>query len=251
MYINGTSASTATVTNNIAEFAARDFTSGDVVSVSGDSTGDSFTISGITNKHDYVEIASIKWATMNIGANSVTDTGLYFQWGDTQGYTASQVGSGEGQKYFGWADYKYGNGTSSPGATGMTRYNSTDGKAVLESSDDAVTAAWGGNWRMPTTEEYVALLNAVNTAWTQVNGVYGLQCTDETDSSKVLFFPAAGGCYNGSVMDVGTYGYYWSNSVNTYNVDLSFRFFFNFNNRASCDDSVYRNLGTSIRGVLD
>jgi hypothetical protein len=33
---------------------------------------------------------------MNVGASSVTDTGLYFQWGDTQGYTASQVGSGEG-----------------------------------------------------------------------------------------------------------------------------------------------------------
>jgi hypothetical protein len=69
---------------------------------------------------------------MNIGANSVTDTGLYFQWGDTQGYTASQVGSGEGQKYFGWADYKYGNGTSSPSDMDMTKYNATDGKTVLD-----------------------------------------------------------------------------------------------------------------------
>ena len=29
--------------------------------------------------HDYVEIGGIKWATMNIGATSVTDYGLYFQ----------------------------------------------------------------------------------------------------------------------------------------------------------------------------
>lgn len=86
------------------------------------------------NGHDYVEIGGIKWATMNVGANSVADYGLYFQWGDTQGYTASQVGSGEGQKYFGWADYKYGNGTSSPGDTDMTKYNATDGKTVLELS---------------------------------------------------------------------------------------------------------------------
>lgn len=86
------------------------------------------------NGHAYVEIGGIKWATMNIGANSVTDYGLYFQWGDIQGYTASQVGSGAGQKYFGWADYKYGNGTSSPSASGMTKYNSTDGKTVLELS---------------------------------------------------------------------------------------------------------------------
>lgn len=48
------------------------------------------------NGHDYVEIGGIKWATMNIGANSVTDTGLYFQWGDTQGYAADQIGNGEG-----------------------------------------------------------------------------------------------------------------------------------------------------------
>ena len=90
--------------------------------------------------HEYVEIGGIKWATMNIGANSVTDYGLYFQWGDTQGYTASQVGSGEGQKYFGWADYKYGNGTSSPDATGMTKYNATDGLTTLEAVDDAAVA---------------------------------------------------------------------------------------------------------------
>ena len=51
--------------------------------------------------HEYVEIAGIKWATCNIGANSITDYGLYFQWGDTQGYTADQVGSGEGKKFFG------------------------------------------------------------------------------------------------------------------------------------------------------
>ncbi len=36
-----------------------------------------------TPSHDFVEIGGKKWATMNIGAESITDTGLYFQWGDT------------------------------------------------------------------------------------------------------------------------------------------------------------------------
>ena len=165
--------------------------------------------------HQYVEIGGLKWATMNIGASQPSDYGLYFAWGDTQGYTAEQVGSGEGQKYFGWADYKYGNGTSSPGATGMTKYNATDGKTVLEASDDAAVANWGGSWRMPTTAEFQALGAAVNTAWTQVNNVYGILCTDKIDSSKTLFFPAAGYCYNGSVKYVGNSGYYWSSSLNT------------------------------------
>lgn len=179
--------------------------------------------------HQYVEIGGVKWATMNVGANSVTDTGLYFQWGDTQGYTAAQVGSGAGQKYFGWVDYKYGNGTSSPSATGMTKYNSTDGKTVLEASDDAVIANWGGSWRMPTTAEFQALGNAVNTAWTadyQGSGVAGLICTDKTDSSKVLFFPACGMCLNGSVYYVGSDGYYWSSSLYSSNVQFAYFLYF-------------------------
>jgi hypothetical protein len=165
--------------------------------------------------HDYVEIGGIKWATMNIGASQPSDYGLYFAWGDTQGYTAEQVGSGEGQKYFGWADYKYGNGTSSPGATGMTKYNATDGLTTLEAVDDAAVANWGGSWRMPTTAEFQALGAAVNTAWTQVNNVYGILCTDKTDSSKTLFFPAAGYCGNGSVGSVGYGGDYWSSSLSS------------------------------------
>ena len=202
--------------------------------------------------HDYVEIGGLHWATMNIGANSITDTGLYFQWGDTQGYTASQVGRGEGQKPFDWLDYKYGNGTFEPGATGMTKYNSTDGKTVLDLSDDAARANWGGDWRMPTTEECMALGEAVNTAWTtnyQGSGVAGLVCTDKTDSSKVLFFPACGSCSNGSFHDVGSYGGYWSSSL--YSVDVQDGSVFGFDNgSAGWTGLGTRSLGFPVRGVV-
>ena len=128
-----------------------------------------------TPSHDYVEIGGIKWATMNIGASQPSDYGLYFAWGDTQGYTAEQVGSGEGQKYFGEDDYIYYNDGS------YTKYNATDGKIELEASDDAAVANWGGSWRMPTTDDFQALGADVNTAWTQVNNVYGILCTDKTN----------------------------------------------------------------------
>lgn len=201
--------------------------------------------------HDYVEIGGLKWATMNIGANSIIDYGLFFQWGDTSGYTASQVGSGSGKKYFGWADYKYGNGTSLPRDTGMTKYNSTDGKTVLDLSDDAAQAAWGGSWRMPTTEEFAALGNAVNTTWTSnynSSGVAGLVCTDKTNSSKVLFFPAAGDCYNGGVNAVGDGGSYWSSSIG--GVDVTSGYLFGF----ASDDVIWgfsggRCSGFSVRPV--
>ena len=208
--------------------------------------------------HEFVEIGGVKWATMNVGANSITDTGLYFQWGDTQGYTADQVGSGEGQKFFNGADYKFGNGTLYPDDTEITKYNLTDNKTVLDASDDAVTAAWGGNCRMPTKDEYVALGNAVNTVWTadyQGSGVAGLVCTDKNDSSKVLFFPACGYCSWGSVQDVNIYGYYWASSLNSSNI--SEVFLFDLRGRRGRDDVVkwdavgQRQVGQPIRGVID
>ena len=204
-----------------------------------------------TPSHDYVEIGGVKWATMNVGANSITDTGLYFSWGDISGYTASQVGSGSGQKYFGWADYKYGNGTSYPGDTGMTKYNSSDGKTVLEASDDAATTNWGGSWRMPTSGEMQSLIDNTTTAWTidyQGSGVSGLVCTDKTDSSKVLFFPICGYCENGMVNNVDNSGYYWFSSLEKYASRASCLYFFDgyvtskyYNNRCN---------GLLVRGVL-
>ena len=206
------------------------------------------------NGHAYVEIGGLKWATMNIGANSVTDYGLYFQWGDTTGYLSSQCGS-SGTTYakpFDWADYKFGNGTSSPGATGMTKYNASDSKTVLDLSDDAARANWGGSWRMPTVEECVALGNAVNTTWTadyQGSGVAGRICTDKTDSSKVLFFPACGFCGNGSLNNVGIFGYYWSRSLYSSDVQDAYHFSFIefFVNWQYYIDRFY---GFSVRGVV-
>ena len=171
------------------------------------------------NGHEYVEIGGLKWATMNVGATGVTDYGQYFQWGDTQGYTASQVGTDSGQKAFKWEDYKYcpGAGTSS---SAMTKYNSIDGKTVLDASDDAVQAAWGGSWRMPTKDEYGALRKAIdfidadgNTITgtdkrTTLSGVTGIYVADKTDHSKRLFFPAAGYCDNVSMVNVGVAGLY-------------------------------------------
>jgi hypothetical protein len=210
------------------------------------------------NGHEYVEIGGLKWATMNVGATSETDYGLFFQWGDTQGYTADQVGNGEGKKAFNWPDYKYCNGSSSPGATGMTKYNSADGKTVLDLKDDAARVNWGGAWRIPTTEDIKALGAAVSWAWTanyQDSGVAGLVCTDKTDSSKVLFFPACGNCYSGSVHGVGTHGSYWTSSLysSIYSTNVTLAYLFSFNSGhygINWQNSSSRNGGYSVRPVI-
>ena len=200
--------------------------------------------------HEFVDLGlSVKWAKMNIGANSETDYGQYFQWGDISGYTASQVGSGEGQKYFGWADYKYSNNGGSS-ASDMTKYNSTDGKTTLEVGDDAAVANMGGLWRMPTAEEFNELCTAstITKSWTNVNGVNGYKFSLTADPTKYVFFPAAGYCSSGNVYIVGSDGYYWSSSLYTNNVTNSR--YLRFNSGICGIDSYFRRNGYSVRGVV-
>lgn len=196
--------------------------------------------------HNYVEIGGIKWATMNLGANSITDYGLYFQWGDIQGYTADQIGSGEGQKRFDWNNYKYGDGFN------MTKYNNIDNKDVLDMEDDAAQQLLGGSWRMPTSSEFTTLKESTNIEWTQINGVYGMLCVDKQDINKTLFFPASGYGSGTQIQDIGKNGNYWTNLVSPYS-DKTSAFRLRFYNDggfypASQDSRVG---GYSIRAVLD
>lgn len=240
--VTGISAGTCTITANIASTSSyRSATA-------------SYTVTVVYNPyggHDYVEIAGIKWATMNIGANSVTDTGLYFQWGDTQGYTREQCGTGEGQKYFGWADYKYGDGSSDYDTVVITKYNNTDNKQTLEASDDAARANWGGSWRMPTDSEITSLSIATTASFTEDyngSGVKGFILTDKTDSSKVLFFPAAGNCYEGENVNINVLGRYWSSSVTGNKTSYMIN---STTSEVQWHVSVGRNSGLSIRPVAD
>lgn len=197
--------------------------------------------------HDYVEIGGLKWATKNIGAETETDTGLYFQWGDTQGYTADQVGTGEGKKAFSWADYKF--NPSGDGKT-FTKYNKTDNKTELDPDDDAAHVIMGGDWRIPTITEWFSLKTNTTSQWvTNYNGsnVNGRLFTDKTDPSKKLFFPASGGCNNGSVYDVGEYSKVWGCSLDERDVRNAYYLL------AYSDEAAFytlnRNDGHVVRGV--
>ena len=191
------------------------------------------------NGHEYVEIGGIKWATCNVGAEKVIDYGKYFAWGETKGFFSAS------EKRFTLENYEFGYNAS--------KYNRINDKAVLDISDDAVAAVWGNGWRLPTKDEYVALGNAVTTAWTddyQGSGVAGLVCTDKTDSSKVLFFPACGCCYDGNVFNVGDYGYYWSSSLDSSNVKNTYDLYFSFDFVSWQSYTIRRYYGFPVRGVV-
>ena len=199
-------------------------------------------------QYEYVDLglpSGLKWAKCNVGAASETDYGDYFMWGSTTPNTADECN---------WVTYKYYNGSEDT----LTKYNTyrfygtVDNITTLESVDDAATQIMGGDWRIPTKDEIQELIDNTDSEWVEDfngTGVNGRKFTSKADTSKYIFIPAAGCCSNGSVYNVGYYGYVWSSSLGTSYSDNAWYLYFN---SGSCYMS-YNNRydGLSVRGVMD
>ena len=87
-----------------------------------------------------------KWASCNVGAEKPEDFGLYFAWGETEGYEGITD-----EKQFSWADYKLCGGSNST----LTKYNNNSSYGTvgtlttLEQVDDAAYVS-DNTCRMPT-----------------------------------------------------------------------------------------------------
>ena len=146
---------------------------------------------------------SVYWGTTNIGASKPEDYGDYYAWGET-----------ETKSDYSWSTYKWGKSTTS-----LTKYNTSssngtvDKKTFLDSEDDVAHVKLGGNWRMPTYEEWIALLTQCTWDYTTRNGVKGYFVTAPNGNS--IFLPASGNRPNTSLSDDGSGGYYLSSSLDT------------------------------------
>ena len=195
---------------------------------------------------------------------------MYFQWGDIQGYTAKQVGDEEGLKAFTWADYKWSvDGSSS----NFSKYNGSDSKTVLDPEDDAAHVIMGGNWRMPTFEDYKELcLNtdiylvptkgeeiqgsahlqsdriSINWAYQTKETLEGVKFYKKGDKQTYMFVPAAGDADEGSMQYVGQGCGLWSSSLNSSDVQVAWGFYFHAHGGIVGNDG--RCLGLPVRGVL-
>ena len=192
--------------------------------------------------HEYVDLglpSGLLWATCNVGANAPEEYGDYFAWGETQP-----------KDYYEWSTYQYCMGSYNT----LTKYCNktsfgyngfTDNLTTLLPEDDAATANWGGNWHMPTKEEFGELYNNTTVTWTTQNGVYGRLFTASNGNS--LFLPAAGFRNDSSLYDAGNDGYYWLRSL--YTDSPYYAWLFGFLS-SSCDMLSYdRGCGFSVRPV--
>ena len=198
------------------------------------------------NGYDYVDLelpSKTLWATCNVGASKPSDYGLYFQFGDTKGYTKEQVGKGDGKKNFYWSDYKW-----NPSGDGKTFTKYTTEGATLELEDDAANVNMGGDWHMPTDTQIRELLDNTTNTWTEQDYVKGRLFTSKKDNSKSIFIPVAGTAWFGLILASSGYGGIWSSVLNVGNVNYGQCLY--FSSRYINLHGDYRDYGFSVRGVI-
>jgi len=181
------------------------------------------------------------WATCNVGANNPENIGDYFAWGETIP-----------KDVYDWGGYKYGDMVN--GFFAMTQYCTdsscglngfVDNLTVLEPNDDAATANWGADWRMPTKEEWKELFLKTTCTWTTQNGVDGRLLVGVNGNS--IFLPATGFRLDGELIGPGL-GIYWSSSLHTDFNERGWSFHFEGENCHVCG-TYERNRGQVVRAV--
>ena len=158
--------------------------------------------------------SGLKWASYNLGATAPEEYGEYYSWGETTPKENYDV-----------SDYKWYDSESGKYLKYVTSKSNgvVDDKTILDIEDDAAAAEWGGDWRMPTRDEWEELMDKCKWKWTRVNGVQGWKVTGLTEGyeNNTIFLPCNGGYKDKNGVDCLGYGYYWSSTLNRNGLDCS------------------------------
>lgn len=179
---------------------------------------------------------SVKWANMNIGATSPERRGNYYAWGEV---LYKNKYSSDTYK---WWDGRRLSGYCTDGDNGKV-----DHLTELLGIDDAATYNWGEKWRIPTYEEWYELKYNCTWDWEDEDGVMGYRVRANNGNS--IFLPAAGFCDGSRLIYLGSFGYYWSASLESDGTNEHWARNIQFH---SCDISLetqLRELGLSVRPV--
>ena len=205
------------------------------------------------NGHEFVTIAGIKWATMNVGATTVAESwetsyGDFYAWGETTTYYKSvekdtvTMGKYASDAHIPGIKYAYNfqnySGTSNTFKEWTTAPYDASTK-VLTADNDVASAMWGGSWRMPTSDDFNKLIDACGGGSIPstlprgliVGGIYwipsgttlegvqynvaGVLFVATGDITKRVFFPAAGNIQQKSHHSADSHVIYWTSELNT------------------------------------
>lgn len=199
---------------------------------------------GMENGHEWVDLglpSGTLWATCNIGADKPEKYGDYFAWGET-----------EPKSEYTWGNYKWGKASNN-----ITKYCNksnygkdefTDTKTILDLEDDAARVNWGGNWCIPTEEDFQELIDNTVRGWKEnynETNVNGRLFTASNGNS--IFLPAAGGTARGTI--AGSSSAYWSGSLFTPSPDSAFNLW-SASDGSGAVIHAYRHYGFTVRAVI-
>ena len=193
--------------------------------------------------HDYVQIGNTKWATMNVGAKSVTDVGLFFAWGDIIGDKPYNGGCMT-KKTFNGDTYKW-----AP-IRNPKKYNENDNLTTLQPEDDPVHAQWRGGWRTPTIKEFSELLKLTKQLFTENYKNSGVGGFIFIYGDKELFFPLSGYVDGLKNVHKNALGAYWLSNHDKHDHACAYYYFFDTGTIRANYGPAMRYFGFPIRGVL-
>ena len=172
---------------------------------------------------------SVRWATMDVGANDVDEIGWYLQWGQLAEPEDGDYSSSKCSTY----------GVSLDDISGNVDY-------------DAATYNWGGSWRIPTMSEYSELYKNCDFEYDEETyGIPGAKVIGPNDN--FIFLPITG-WYNedSGFVDYGYQGMFWASESS--NDTEAYHFYIICKSGAVTavyGNDHHRNRGHPVRAVCD
>ena len=130
-----------------------------------------------TETMEYVDLglpSGKKWSKKYLGAETVTDEGDYYAWGETSpkdlaDFTKEKYGLLDGA----WGEFR--------------RYHKKDGWKQLMPYDDAATARLGNKWHIPTETEVKELFDNCTAKEITLNGQPGIALVSKINNNYIFF----------------------------------------------------------------
>lgn len=184
-----------------------------------------------------VDGKNVKWASFNLGASKPEEFGTFYAWGETM--TKLQ---------FNWESYKFGKSESGP----FSRYDGSSGTMSFKDfdyMDDAARSRLHGNWRVPTEEEWQALMKCKRKWVDDYNGSGVKGIIVEATNGNTIFLPASGYRDNAESFRIGEFGAYWSSSISLN--EAYYARFVSFSAGSFESGKFSRHYGLTIRPVTE
>ena len=145
-------------------------------------------------------------------------------WGSTTPNTADECT---------WTNAPFNNGLDSYNEEYFTSHKSEwlDNNGNLKPEFDAATQIMGGDWRMPTKDDFQELLANTTVYSTNINGTRFNKLISKIDNSKYIVIPVS----NYGNIDV------WSSSLSTSHSDVAYVLCFD------SDEDIYANIVLNLR----